>query len=130
MLVAIARDEQLLRKSVLESLQIPRSTARDARDRLFSGGYIAESEDRLSVVDPLFGLWLARDRRHLLDVAGRRTSANITDRSTAEASEVLATLPAQTRAARQTASAQSPGATTPGHPSVPLQPRPTEPIRR
>ena len=65
-----------------------------------------------------------------LDVAGRRTSANITDRSTAEASEVLATLPAQTRAARQTASAQSPGATTPGHPSVPLQPRPTEPIRR
>jgi uncharacterized protein len=65
--VAIARDEQLLRKSVLESLQLARSTARDARDRLFSGGYIAEIEDRLAVVDPLFGLWLARGRRHLVD---------------------------------------------------------------
>jgi hypothetical protein len=66
--VAIAQDEQLLRKGVLESLQLARSTARDARDRLFSGGYIAAIEDRLTVVDPLFGLWLARGRRHLVDV--------------------------------------------------------------
>jgi uncharacterized protein len=65
--VAIARDEQLLRKSVLESLQLARSTARDARERLFSGGYIAEFDDRLKVVDPIFGLWLARGRRHLVD---------------------------------------------------------------
>jgi len=65
--VAIARDEQLLRKGVLESLQLARSTARDARDRLFAGGYIAEIDDRLAVVDPLFGLWLARGRRHLVD---------------------------------------------------------------
>jgi uncharacterized protein len=68
--VAIAQDEQLLRKSVLESLQLARSTARDARDRLFSGGYIAETNDRLTVVDPLFGLWLARGRRHLVDASG------------------------------------------------------------
>lgn len=67
--VAIARDEQLLRKSVLESLQLARSTARDARDRLFTGGYIAELDDRLQVVDPIFGLWLARGRRHLVDHA-------------------------------------------------------------
>jgi uncharacterized protein len=65
--VAIARDEQLLRKSVLENLHLARSTARDARDRLFSGGYIAEIDDQLKVVDPLFGLWLARGRRHLVD---------------------------------------------------------------
>ena len=65
--VAIAQNEQLLRKGVLESLQLARSTARDARDRLFSGGYIAEVGDRLSVVDPLFGLWLARGRQHLVD---------------------------------------------------------------
>jgi hypothetical protein len=65
--VAIARDEQLLRKSVLENLHLARSTARDARDRLFSGGYIAEVDGRLKVVDPLFGLWLARGRRHLVE---------------------------------------------------------------
>jgi len=67
--VAIARDEELLRKGVLETLQLARSTARDARDRLFTGGYIAETNDRLTVVDPLFGLWLARGRRHLGDVS-------------------------------------------------------------
>jgi uncharacterized protein len=65
--VAISKDEDILRKGVLESLQLARSTARDARDRLFSGGYIAEINDRLTVVDPLFGLWLARGRRHLVE---------------------------------------------------------------
>lgn len=67
--VAIVRDEQLLRKGVLESLQLARSTARDARDRLFFGGYITEIDNRLTVVDPLFGLWLARGRRHLVDAS-------------------------------------------------------------
>ena len=37
-----------------------------------------------------------------LDVAGRRVTASITDRSTTEASEILARLPAQARAARTT----------------------------
>jgi putative membrane protein len=55
-----------------------------------------------------------------LDVAGRRTSASITDRPTAEANEILARLPAQTRAARLAATP----AGTPSHPS------PTEPVRR
>jgi putative membrane protein len=64
-----------------------------------------------------------------LDVAGRRTSASITDRSTAEASQILAQLPAQARAARQAAT--PPGAaTSPGHPKVPSQPSPNEPVRR
>jgi putative membrane protein len=58
-----------------------------------------------------------------LDVAGRRTSASITDRSTPEANELLARLPAQTRAARL-------AATPTKAPQVPSQPSPTEPVRR
>jgi putative membrane protein len=65
-----------------------------------------------------------------LDVAGRRTSASITDRSTAEASQILARLPAQARAARLAANPQPPAATPPVNPKVPSQPSPTEPVRR
>jgi putative membrane protein len=58
-----------------------------------------------------------------LDVAGRRTSASITDRSAAEASQILAQLPAQARAARLAAA-------PPSAPEVPSRPSPTEPVRR
>ena len=61
-----------------------------------------------------------------LDVAGRRTTASITDRSTAEAAELLARLPAQARVARNGANP----AVAPGRPRVPSQPAPTEPVRR
>jgi putative membrane protein len=58
-----------------------------------------------------------------LDVAGRRTSASITDRSTPEANQILARLPAQTRAARL-------ATTLTEAPQAPSHPTPTEPVRR
>jgi putative membrane protein len=61
-----------------------------------------------------------------LDVAGRRTTASITDRTTAEAAELLARLPAQARVARNGADP----AVAPARPRVPGQATPTEPVRR
>lgn len=66
-LVAIARGGELLRKSVLEEMQLARSTARDARDRLIEEGHVRAEGDSLEVVDPLLALWVARNRRGLTD---------------------------------------------------------------
>ena len=76
-----------------------------------------------------------------LDVAGKRVTARITDRTEAEARDILAQLPAQARAARLRASAgrptaagRHPAAAPTGPPQRPTgprsQPRPREPVRR
>jgi uncharacterized protein len=66
-LVAVAHKTKLLKKGVLEEIQLPRSTARDARDRLIEEGHIQAEANGLKVVDPLLGLWVARGRRGLTD---------------------------------------------------------------
>ena len=50
-----------------------------------------------------------------LDVAGKRVTASITDRSEAEAADLLARLPAQARAARTRASEPAPASGQPSH---------------
>ena len=63
-----------------------------------------------------------------LDVAGKRVTARITDRSEAEARDILAQLPAQARAARLRASAGRP--TAPGSaPQRPCRRQRTQPVR-
>lgn len=66
-LVAVARGAGLLKKGVLEEIQLARSTARDARDRLIEEGHIRVEADALEIVDPLLALWLARGRAGLTD---------------------------------------------------------------
>lgn len=66
-LAAVALGQELLRKGVLERMQLPRSTARDARDRLIAEGLIREVDGKLMVVDPLLAVWVARGRRDLTD---------------------------------------------------------------
>jgi putative membrane protein len=74
-----------------------------------------------------------------LDVAGKRVTARITDRSEAEARDILAQLPVQARAARLRAGAGHPAAgAAPAGPSGPagaapaasVSPAPSEPVRR
>ncbi len=65
-LAAIARGPGLLmRKSVLNDLQLARSTARDARDRLIEEGFVQGGGDELEIVDPLLALWIANGRQGL-----------------------------------------------------------------
>ncbi len=65
-LAAIARGPGLLmRKSVLDELQLARSTARDARDRLIEEGYVQGEGDELEIVDPLLARWIAAGRQGL-----------------------------------------------------------------
>jgi uncharacterized protein len=67
-LAAIARGPGLLmKKSVLDELQLARSTARDARDRLIDEGYIRGEADELEIVDPLLASWIAAGRQSLAD---------------------------------------------------------------
>ena len=62
-LVAVARGGgQFMRKAVLDELQLARSTARDARDRLLDDGYLHGEGDDLGIVDPLLALWIANGR--------------------------------------------------------------------
>jgi putative membrane protein len=56
-----------------------------------------------------------------LDVAGKRVTARITDRTEAEARDILAQLPAQTRAARLRVSAGRPTAAGPAPGGVPVR---------
>ena len=67
-----------------------------------------------------------------LDVAGKRVTARITDRTEAEARDILAQLPAQARAARLRASAGRPTAagSAPTGPTGPVSPVPGEPVGR
>jgi hypothetical protein len=63
-LAAIARGPDLLTaKSVLDELQLARSTARDARDRLIDDGYVQGEGGPLEIVDPLLALWVAAGRQ-------------------------------------------------------------------
>jgi hypothetical protein len=63
-LAAIARGPgQLMRKGVLDELQLARSTARDARDRLIEEGYVQGEGDELEIVDPLLARWIAAGRQ-------------------------------------------------------------------
>jgi uncharacterized protein len=57
----------LLKKRVLEELQLARSTARDARDRLIDAGHVQGEADDLEIVDPLLALWVVRGRQGLTD---------------------------------------------------------------
>jgi hypothetical protein len=66
-LVAIAAAPDTLSKGVLEELQLPRSTARDARDRLISDGYVQGTGDDLEVVDPLLAIWVLSGRQGLTE---------------------------------------------------------------
>jgi uncharacterized protein len=66
-LAVIALGADLLRKRVLEEMQLARSTARDARDRLIAEGLISEVDGQLHIVDPLLALWVSRSRRDLTD---------------------------------------------------------------
>ncbi|HEX7245854.1 MAG TPA: ATP-binding protein [Solirubrobacterales bacterium] len=66
-LVIVARGADLSKKGVLEEMQLARTTARDARDRLLAEGLIGEVEGESYVVDPLLGLWVSRNRRDLTD---------------------------------------------------------------
>ena len=62
-LAAIARGAgSFTRKAVLDELQLARSTARDARDRLIDEGYVHGEGDDLEIVDPLLALWIANGR--------------------------------------------------------------------
>jgi hypothetical protein len=63
-LAAIARGPGfLMKKSVLDEIQLARSTARDARDRLTEEGYVQGEGDELEIVDPLLALWIAAGRQ-------------------------------------------------------------------
>jgi hypothetical protein len=65
-LAAIARGPGLLmKKSVLDELQLARSTARDARDRLIDEGYVRGEGDELEIVDPFLASWIAAGRQGL-----------------------------------------------------------------
>jgi hypothetical protein len=67
-LAAIARGPGLLmKKTVLDELQLARSTARDARDRLIDEGYVLGEADELEIVDPLLASWIAAGRQGLVD---------------------------------------------------------------
>ena len=72
-----------------------------------------------------------------LDVAGKRVTARITDRTVAEARDILAQLPAQARAARlragagrPTAAGSAPGGPTGARSTGSDSPVPGEPVRR
>lgn len=68
-LAAIASGPRLLlKKRVLEELNLPRSTARDARDRLVEAGHVRVAGEDLEIVDPLFALWVLRGRQGLADL--------------------------------------------------------------
>lgn len=67
-LAAIARGPGLLmQKGVLGELQLARSTARDARDRMIDEGYVRGEGDDLEIVDPLLARWIATGRQGLAD---------------------------------------------------------------
>lgn len=67
-LAAIASGPGFLTKqSVLDELQLARSTARDARDRLLDEGYLRGEGDELGIVDPLLASWIAAGRQNLAD---------------------------------------------------------------
>ncbi len=66
-LAVVARGADLSKKTVLEEMQLARTTARDARDRLVAEGLIRNLDGELSVVDPLLALWVSRNRRDLTD---------------------------------------------------------------
>lgn len=66
-LVVVARGADLSKRRVLEEMQLARSTARDARDRLVAEGLIGKIDGGFHVVDPLLGLWVSRNRLDLTD---------------------------------------------------------------
>lgn len=66
-LAAIAISSDPLKKKVLDDLQLPRSTARDARDRLIEDGYVQGELRELELVDPLLSLWVLRGRQRLTE---------------------------------------------------------------
>lgn len=66
-LAVIARGPDLLtKKSVLDELQLARSTARDARDRLIDEGHVRGEDGNLEIVDPLLSLWIVNGRQDLI----------------------------------------------------------------
>lgn len=66
-LAIVAQGADLLKKGVLMEMQLARSTARDARDRLIAEGLIREVDGQLHIIDPLLALWVSRSRRDLTD---------------------------------------------------------------
>lgn len=70
-LAAIAISPDPLKKKVLEDLQLARSTARDARDRLVEGGYVHGEPGGLELVDPLLALWVLNGRQGLVESSVR-----------------------------------------------------------
>jgi len=70
-LAAVAISPDPLKKKVLEELQLARSTARDARDRLVEGGYVHGEPGELELVDPLLALWVLNGRQGLVEPSVR-----------------------------------------------------------
>jgi uncharacterized protein len=67
-LVAIAMSPDPLKKEILDELQLPRSTARDARDRLIEEGHVQGEANSLELVDPLLAIWAVRRREGLTEL--------------------------------------------------------------
>lgn len=65
-LAVIAQGAEL-RKATLDEMQLARSTARDAQDRLIEDGHVQVNQGDLEVIDPLLALWVARGRRDLAE---------------------------------------------------------------
>lgn len=67
-LAAVATGSDVfLKKEILEALQLARSTADDARDRLLKEGVLEGGEDRPHLVDPLLVLWINHGRQGLTE---------------------------------------------------------------
>lgn len=56
-----------LSKATLESLQLARSTAESARDRLLEEGVLVRTDGALRLVDPLMELWISQSRQGLVE---------------------------------------------------------------
>jgi uncharacterized protein len=75
-LVAVASGpEQLLKKETLNALNLARSTAQDARDRLIDTGLIEERDDGLRIIDPLLAMWVRNGRQSLVAPEGSKLRA-------------------------------------------------------
>lgn len=51
--------------TTLKRYELARATARDARARLVSKGFLLNDSGQVRAVDPLLGLWVVHDRQGL-----------------------------------------------------------------
>ncbi len=70
-LLAIAISPDPLKKEILDELQLARSTARGARDRLAEEGFVQGDTRAMELVDPLFAIWVRSGRTGLTEPDSR-----------------------------------------------------------